>query len=527
MLYSPSCNPLNFSQDHYDLLIGNLPLINQLKKYNLIQHNSGPNFCSPIHAAAISNDSEFLRKLLQIFTDIINAEDSLNRRPIHYAALCSNSENLSILVESGADLRDCDKRRMTPLMLACFEGIFYNVEYILEKVRDTNYINCKSDEGYTALHYAVLQNNIECIELLINDPYVDLWALTKDKGDLFHLLAGTGNTEIMDLILRKEILPYASHDKYKKTPPMVAIRNNNNDCFIKLIENGCRLEKVDSSLNSLLHYAAAYGNIEAILILRDVLDQTKNKKGLYPWELAIYKGHLGAAELLEPDEALDFIEDPLYFALSNIRGTPEYMECIRYIKEKMMGDIYYQERSTGNGYLHLICQISEEEYVKSRKEETYLSLPEIREEFSWVQQELITVFVTEEGLDGYQENYFDETPLKLCIENNNLIGLQRLLTEKITFEIESSSGSSILHCLSSLACRGLEELKFVEKKLKECSQGELKTNLKTIDHNGFDFLLYFLKNFTENAAANFRRSVRRQLTVLENKKDSKIKPQNL
>lgn len=137
-----------------------MPLINQLKKFNLIQHNSGNNFCSPIHAAAISPNSEFLRKLLQIFTDIINVEDSLGRRPIHYAALSNSSDNLSILFECGCDLKDYDKRKMTPLMLACFEGIYHNVEYILEKVRDTNYINFKSDEGYTALHYAILQNNI-------------------------------------------------------------------------------------------------------------------------------------------------------------------------------------------------------------------------------------------------------------------------------------------------------------------------------------------------------------------------------
>jgi ankyrin repeat protein len=52
---------------------------------------------------------------------------------------------------------------------------------------------------------------------------------------------------------------------------MVAIRNNNNECLVRLIENGCKLEKVDSSLNTLLHYAAAYGNIEAIHILRDRL----------------------------------------------------------------------------------------------------------------------------------------------------------------------------------------------------------------------------------------------------------------
>jgi hypothetical protein len=33
---------------------------------------------------------------------------------------------------------------MTPLMLACYEGIYFNVEFILEKVRDPNYINFKS-----------------------------------------------------------------------------------------------------------------------------------------------------------------------------------------------------------------------------------------------------------------------------------------------------------------------------------------------------------------------------------------------
>jgi ankyrin repeat protein len=52
-----------------------------------------------------------------------------------------------------------------------------------------------------------------------------------------------------------------SFDKFKKTPPMIAVRNNNNDCLVRLIENGCKLDKQDSSQNSLLHYAAAYGNL--------------------------------------------------------------------------------------------------------------------------------------------------------------------------------------------------------------------------------------------------------------------------
>lgn len=32
----------------------------------------------------------------------------------------------------------------------------------------------------------------------------------------------------------------------------------------------------------------------------------------------------------------------------------------------MMNDIYFEEKNAGNGYLHNICQISEEEYIKIR-----------------------------------------------------------------------------------------------------------------------------------------------------------------
>ena len=42
---------------------------------------------------------------------------------------------------------------------------------------------------------------------------------------------------------------------------MYAIRNHNNDVLVKLLSEGSKINKTDTSLNSLLHYAAAYGNI--------------------------------------------------------------------------------------------------------------------------------------------------------------------------------------------------------------------------------------------------------------------------
>ena len=69
------------------------------------------------------------------------------------------------------------------------------------------------------------------------------------------------------------------------------------------------------------------------------------------------------------------------------------MECIRYIKDKMMSDIYFQQKNTGDGYLHLICETNEEEYLKKRKEQTFLTDQRIKEEFNWVQSQLLDMFV--------------------------------------------------------------------------------------------------------------------------------------
>jgi ankyrin repeat protein len=88
---------------------------------NILKQNFCANFCSPIHCASINPNPELLDHLLSNIPDY-NVGDSLNRKPVHYASAAVDSRNLEILVKHGSDLKDMDKAKMTPLMVAAYSG---------------------------------------------------------------------------------------------------------------------------------------------------------------------------------------------------------------------------------------------------------------------------------------------------------------------------------------------------------------------------------------------------------------------
>ena len=102
------------------------------------------NFCSPIHCAVINSNTELLGFILKHVTDL-SVGDSLGRKSIHYAAVLESTKQLEMLVKAGADLKELDKKKCTPLMLAARFGRHKNVKYILDKVRDPHYLNFKGD----------------------------------------------------------------------------------------------------------------------------------------------------------------------------------------------------------------------------------------------------------------------------------------------------------------------------------------------------------------------------------------------
>ena len=138
----------------------------QFKKAAMLKQSYTVNFCSPIHCAAINSNTDLLSFILKHTSDT-NVGDSCGRKPIHYAAVLENTKPLEILIRAGADLKEMDKRKCTPLMLAAKYGRCKTLKLILDKVRDPNYLNFRSDDGLAAIHYAAIERHTDCTQLLI------------------------------------------------------------------------------------------------------------------------------------------------------------------------------------------------------------------------------------------------------------------------------------------------------------------------------------------------------------------------
>jgi ankyrin repeat protein len=82
--------------------------------------SNAESYCiTPIHCAAINPNTRYMKELIENSVGGATVVDSGGRKPIHFAAVCSTSDNIKCLIQMGADVLDLDKQQYTPLMYAC------------------------------------------------------------------------------------------------------------------------------------------------------------------------------------------------------------------------------------------------------------------------------------------------------------------------------------------------------------------------------------------------------------------------
>ena len=143
-----------------------------LQTANLLRHN-GANLRvrgvfenAPLHAAAISGNSEVVRTLIEYDPADVHAMDESGSTPLLWASRSRNFKGgsvLRLLLEHGADINLQNQIGLSPLHWASINGALEVVYLLLEHGAN---VEAERKDGKTALQYAAEEGHDEVVELL-------------------------------------------------------------------------------------------------------------------------------------------------------------------------------------------------------------------------------------------------------------------------------------------------------------------------------------------------------------------------
>ncbi|MDR1236023.1 MAG: ankyrin repeat domain-containing protein [Holosporaceae bacterium] len=196
---------------------------------------------------------------------LINAVDTDEGTPLHYAVDIRNKEIIGLLLEKGADITVCSKKRLfmvrgsTALHCAIEEydsGIF---EFLLEKLKNAGkkeLVNVIDREGNTPLYRVIGFNNEEAVKLLLGNG-ADVTIRNESGETALHRVAQTGNKGIMELLLTdaagKGLVN--AFDKSGHAPLHFAASTGDKKMIELLLKNGADIT-VCSKAGTVLHPVA-------------------------------------------------------------------------------------------------------------------------------------------------------------------------------------------------------------------------------------------------------------------------------
>jgi len=183
----------------------------------------------------------------------------------HYAAVCESPANLS-------KLNDFEKletdTKITPLILAIQTGKDENTIHIIENLSKAQ-LELKDSHKRTAVHHACQYGASErVLEALLEKKAKFTPPGGWDKYTPLEYAATYNQFDVAEFVLtRVPRLNINKGDKFNRSPLLMACRNGNLRVAALLAKYGASLEQADTSGNSPLHHAAAYGWADCVKLL--------------------------------------------------------------------------------------------------------------------------------------------------------------------------------------------------------------------------------------------------------------------
>ncbi|WP_353272525.1 ankyrin repeat domain-containing protein [Wolbachia endosymbiont (group A) of Urophora cardui] len=222
--YEKGLTPLHFAALFGDLELARYLVDEKDCSFNVLDKYGK----SPLHIASENGRIELVKYLVGEKKANINVLDNQHMAPLHFVAENGNLELAKYLIEKGADFFLCDKFGFNPIARAIDRSQDGIVKYL---------IGVKDRFGYTYLHKAAFDGDLDLFKLLINHN-ADLYRVDNDGSSPLHRAAENGKLEIVRYIIDKKLYNIDAVNNDKQTPLLLAAQNGHLEIVKFLVDKG-------------------------------------------------------------------------------------------------------------------------------------------------------------------------------------------------------------------------------------------------------------------------------------------------
>jgi ankyrin repeat protein/peroxiredoxin len=225
---------------------------------------------------------------------------SLTSDDLHRAARAGNLKQVQALIAEGAPVNIRNALGGTPLHDAAWSGEKEVAAYLISMGADVNARHAEG--GSTPLHYAVLTNHPDVVEVLL-DHGANVKALYKTSQSPLHLAAARGYGRIATLLIAHGA-DVNARDDTGATPLSEAAWTGETEMARLLISKGANASDVNPQTGMTpLHAAASRGYVQvaAALVEAGARADVRDKSGATPLYLALQFQRMDVVNLLVRD----------------------------------------------------------------------------------------------------------------------------------------------------------------------------------------------------------------------------------
>ncbi|KAF2893160.1 hypothetical protein ILUMI_13011 [Ignelater luminosus] len=285
---------------------------------------------------------------------------------------------------------------------------------IRKLLKDNKNINERNNEGKTLLHYAVLQDEFEIINLLLlNGADVN----TRKLATSIPIYDNN-----FDLALRRNITLLNDTNDGGNTPLHYAILKGKLQIIDLLLSKGASVNTRNYKSETSLHYGAKYGNLEIVdkLIYYKADINAINKKGNTPLHIAILKQKF--------DIVYSLLSKGADANLKNLNNSTPLHCCAN------KGD---------NKLLSTLMSLKVDINAQNIKGDTPLHIAILKG-----RSELIFLLLVR-GANANIKNLCGNTPLHLSVQNDDVDSIIKLISYNAKVDIQNTSGYTPLDLAAS------------------------------------------------------------------------------